>query len=189
KNIKVSSTYKYVTDHFESLQFLINKVLEKANGGVGVEMLDFDVNSFYFKTPSNPTGRLPIEALSEGFKSTFAWLFDTIIRIVEKGGNLENAGDITGIILLDEIDLHLHPTWQRTILPSVETLFPNIQFIVTTHSPFVVQSARKESLIALEMESGSDNVIVVDKNITQESSYKAIVRKIFNIEFPFSRET
>jgi len=108
--------------------------------------------------------------------------------MMEKGGSLENATEITGIILLDEVDLHLHPSWQRTILHSVETLFPNIQFIVTTHSPFVVQSANMESLIALEMKEGSDNVIAVDKNITSSLSYKAIVREIFNIPFPFSRE-
>jgi predicted ATP-binding protein involved in virulence len=153
-----------------------------------VILTHFDSSSFYFKTPSNPKESIPIEALSEGFKSTLVWLFDAIIRIVEKGGSLENAPDITGIILLDEVDLHLHPTWQRTILQSVETLFPNIQFIVTTHSPFVVQSAKKECLIALEMEKGSDNVIAVDKNITSELSYDSIVQEIFNIPFPFSRE-
>jgi len=107
---------------------------------------------------------------------------------VERGGSLENAADVTGIILLDEIDLHLHPSWQRTILESVETLFPNIQFIVTSHSPFVVQSAKKECLIALEMEKDSGNIVVVDKNITSELSYSAIVREIFNIQFPFNRE-
>lgn len=188
KHIKVSSTFEYVRQHFETIQTLINKALEKADGNNRVILTHYDSNSFYFKTPSNPKESIPIEALSEGFKSTLVWLFDAIIRIVDKGGSLENAGDITGIILLDEVDLHLHPSWQRTILQSVETLFPNIQFIVTTHSPFVVQNARKEALIALEMERGSDNVMVVDKDITSELSYSAIVREIFNIRFPFSRE-
>jgi predicted ATP-binding protein involved in virulence len=188
KHLKVSTTYKSVEDHFDAIKSLINRVLEEANGDENVTMIDYDANGFYFKTPSNPEERIPTEALSEGFKSTFVWLFDTMIRIVEKGGSLENASDITGIILLDEVDLHLHPTWQRTILGSLETLFPNIQFIATTHSPFVVQSAKKECLIALEMEKDSDNVLVKDKGITSELSYNAIVREIFNIPFPFSRE-
>jgi len=188
KHIKISANFEYIRQHFETIQILINKVLEKANGGDKVVLTKYDPNGFYFITPSNPGKEIPMEALSEGFKSTLVWLLDAIIRIVEKGGSLENATEITGIILLDEVDLHLHPSWQRTILHSIETLFPNIQFIVTTHSPFVVQSANMESLIALEMKEGSDNVIAVDKNITSDLSYNAIVREIFNIPFPFSRE-
>jgi len=188
KHIKVAATYEYARKNAETIQALINKVLGKANGDDIVILNHYDPTSFYFKTPSNPQEVIPIEALSEGFKSTLVWFFDAIIRIVERGGSLENAADVTGIILLDEIDLHLHPTWQRTILESVETLFPNIQFIVTSHSPFVVQSAKKECLIALEMEKDSGNVVVVDKNITSELSYSAIVDEIFNISFPFSRE-
>lgn len=188
KHIKISSTYEYVKQNFETIQALVNKVLQKADGDDNVILTHYDSTSFYFTTPSNPNDAIPIEALSEGFKSTLVWLFDAIIRIVERGGSLENAADVTGIILLDEIDLHLHPSWQRTILESVETLFPNIQFIVTSHSPFVVQSAKKECLIALETEKDSGNVIAVDKNITSELSYSAIVDELFNISFPFSRE-
>lgn len=188
KHIKISANFEYIRQHFKTIQTLINLVLEKANGSDKVILTHYDSSGFYFITPSNPGKPIPMEALSEGFKSTLVWLFDAVIRIVEKGGSLENARDITGIILLDEVDLHLHPSWQRTILRSIETLFPNIQFIVTTHSPFVVQSAKKECLIALEMEKGSDNVIAVDKNITSDLSYNAIVRDIFNIRFPFSRE-
>jgi signal recognition particle GTPase len=188
KHIKVSSTNKHLSYRFPSLRLLINKVLKMANGSERVEMVDFDSDSFYFKTPFNPDEKIPIEALGEGFKSTFVWLFDAIIRIVEKGGSLENAGDITGIILLDEIDLHLHPSWQRTILHSVETLFPGIQFIATTHSPFVVQSTKMKSFVVLETAPDSDHVKVIDKNITPGYSYEAIVNEIFNIQSYFSRE-
>ncbi|HLP46963.1 MAG TPA: AAA family ATPase, partial [Candidatus Kapabacteria bacterium] len=188
KHIKISANYEYIRQNFPTIQILINRVLEKANNGDKVILTGYDPNGFYFITPSNPEKAIPMEALSEGFKSTLVWLFDAIIRIVEKGGSLENASGITGIILLDEVDLHLHPSWQRTILQGIETLFPNIQFIVTTHSPFVVQSANMDSLIVLEMEKGSGNVNVVDKNITSNLSYNAIVREIFAIGFPFSRE-
>ncbi len=188
KHIKISSTFNYLSKHFDTLKTLINRVLLCEGEDEPVEMVHFDPEGFYFKTATSPDTPLPIEALSDGFKSTFVWLFDVIIRILERGGNLQNIGNITGIILLDEVDLHLHPTWQRTILKSIETLLPNIQFIVTSHSPFVVQSARNESLVVLEKQRGSDNVLVVDKNITSELSYNAIVREVFNIRFPFSAE-
>lgn len=186
KNLKVSMNYEHVRNNFKYIRPMINHILDKADGGDNVQLVDFDPGSFYFLTPSSREIRVPIEALSEGYKSTFIWLFDIMIRIIEQGGSLENAKDISGIILLDEIDLHLHPTWQRTILHSIESLFPNIQFIVTTHSPFIVQSARKESLIALEMEKDTDNVVMVDKEYTSELSYASIVDEIFGIDFPFS---
>jgi predicted ATP-binding protein involved in virulence len=145
----------------------------------------FDAKSLYFKISTSP--KIPIEALSEGFKSTFVWLFDMIIRIVEKGGDLSNAQDITGVVLLDEVDLHLHPSWQRTILPSLNALFPNIQFIVSSHSPFVAQSLKNEQLISLEW--ADEQVVVVQKDISSERSYGAVVRDIFNIQSPFSHET
>ena len=55
------------------------------------------------------------------------------------------------VVLIDEIDLHLHPSWQRVILSSLEDVFPAVQFIATTHSPQVVQSMRTNNMIALAM--------------------------------------
>ena len=56
----------------------------------------------------------------------------------------------SGIVLIDEIDLHLHPTWQRMVLENLRTVFPNLQFIATTHSPFIVQTLRAGELVVLE---------------------------------------
>jgi predicted ATP-binding protein involved in virulence len=56
----------------------------------------------------------------------------------------------TGIILIDEIDLHLHPQWQRIVIPSFKQTFPNCQFIVTTHSPQVLSAVNRENLFILE---------------------------------------
>jgi predicted ATP-binding protein involved in virulence len=55
-----------------------------------------------------------------------------------------------GVILIDEIDLHLHPKWQRKVLSDLHNAFPKIQFIVTTHSPFIIQSIDKGKLINLD---------------------------------------
>lgn len=188
KHIKISSSYESVKNNFKELKKFINRILEQS-GGEGKVVLDrFDSDRFYFITPSNPNEPIPVEALSEGFKSTFVWLLDAILRIVEKGGRLENASQITGIVLIDEIDLHLHPSWQRTILGSIQLLFPNIQFIVTTHSPFVAQGVRKESLIVLEMDKENNSVKTADKEITSDLSYTSMVREVFDIPFPFSPE-
>jgi predicted ATP-binding protein involved in virulence len=145
----------------------------------------YDPKGLYFATSTGD--KVPIEALSEGLKSTFIWLFDMIIRVAEKGGSLDNAQVTTGIVLLDEVDLHLHPSWQRTILPSLEDIFPNIQFIVTSHSPFVAQSVNCDRLISLEW--ADDQVNVNYKDTRSELSYNAMVREIFGISSPFSHDT
>ncbi|MCP4219956.1 MAG: AAA family ATPase, partial [bacterium] len=188
KHIKITTNYERIKSDFPHVRDLINSVLEKSNGGENVVLTKLDANGFYFKTPSSPDVPVPTEALSEGFKSTFAWLLDAIIRIVENGGNPANVEEVTGIILLDEIDLHLHPSWQRTILHSIAGLFPNIQFIVTTHSPFVVQSAGPAGIIALETDTKNNAMTARPPEVTSELSYNAIVREIFKIDFPFSRE-
>jgi predicted ATP-binding protein involved in virulence len=68
-------------------------------------------------------------------------------------------------VLVDEIDLHLHPEWQRKIIAHLTKYFPNTQFIVTAHSPLVVQSAEKINLVLLKHEKGSDHVNIVQPKI------------------------
>jgi predicted ATP-binding protein involved in virulence len=187
KHIRISSTFEYVNKHFKTIQQLINAVLEKSDQENHVTLEAYDAESLYFKTPSNPHDYIAVEALSEGFKSTFVWLFDMIIRIAKKGGNLNNAQDITGLVLLDEVDLHLHPSWQRTILSSIETVFPKIHFIVSSHSIFVAQSIKQDNLIALEWEN--DQIVVIENETDLERSYSAVAREVFKISSPFSYET
>ena len=62
-------------------------------------------------------------------------------------------GEGEAIILIDEIDVHLHPKWQRRIVPALELLFPNCQFIATTHSPFVIQAAGRQRIKFIEPHS------------------------------------
>ncbi len=186
KHIKASENFTYVNKHFKIIRRLVNAVLATADSENSVILERFDENSLYFKTPSNPHKLIPIEALSEGFKSTFVWIFDMILRIVKRQENLRKVENIHGIILLDEIDLHLHPVWQRTILSGLHKLFPNIQFIVTTHSPFVAQAAKPKDVILLESNRQTGNIELMNTQITSELSYRAIVRELFHIESPFS---
>ncbi len=56
----------------------------------------------------------------------------------------------TGVVMIDELDMHLHPNWQRVVVRDLKRAFPNIQFVVTTHSPFIVQSVESDELINLD---------------------------------------
>jgi hypothetical protein len=90
--------------------------------------------------------------LPDGFRATVAWLADLCSAWHEtaKEYTKTNPADITGIVLLDEIGLHLHPSLARSIVPMLRQALPKVQFIVTTHSPLVISSFDREELIVLE---------------------------------------
>lgn len=88
-----------------------------------------------------PYGWVPMRALSLGYRSMIAWIVDLASRMFAAFPDSADPLAEPAIALVDEIDLHLHPRWQREITTHLDRLFPNVQFIVTAHSPLVVQGA------------------------------------------------
>ncbi len=96
---------------------------------------------------------VPINRLSDGYKRDLSIIGDIAFRCITLNPHLEmNAHLSKGIVLIDELDLHLHPTWQKEIVSDLTELFPNLQFFVTTHSPFIIQELNKGTLIELAKE-------------------------------------
>jgi len=91
---------------------------------------------------------LNIEQLSDGYRTILAMVMDISARMSQANPHLGN--DSKAIILIDELDLHLHPKWQQTILSDLRRTFPNAQFIVTTHSVHILSSIKKEKLFILK---------------------------------------
>lgn len=96
-----------------------------------------------------------LEELSAGFQAIFS-VIANIIEWIEKINpqGSRNIQEAKGTVLIDELDLHLHPEWQFNIRNGLEALFPNIQFIVTTHSPHLLASAKEGEVIIMERETG-----------------------------------
>lgn len=99
-----------------------------------------------------PTGIVPLEALSDGLRSVFVIITELLLRASLSTSNMDDVLSVEGVCLVDEIDAHLHPRFQETIIPSFRALFPNIQLIATTHSPIVVASVEPENVFRLEQE-------------------------------------
>ncbi len=91
---------------------------------------------------------LPIRLLSDGYRNTLGMVADIAYRMAELNPHLTTNSP--GIVLIDELDLHLHPKWQRHIVGDLKRIFPNCQFIVTTHSPFIIQSLESGELLKLD---------------------------------------
>ena len=96
---------------------------------------------------------LIINRLSDGEKCLLAMVGDIARRLAIANPGLENPLTGEGVVMIDEIELHLHPTWQRKIIPSLTRTFPNLQFIFTTHSPQVISHVQPESIYLLESTS------------------------------------
>lgn len=94
--------------------------------------------------------RLTVNQLSDGEKCLMALVGDLARRMAIANPSLSNPLDGDGIILIDEIDLHLHPKWQRMVIPKLVEVFPNCQFIISTHSPHIITHVRPENLFLLK---------------------------------------
>jgi energy-coupling factor transporter ATP-binding protein EcfA2 len=105
-----------------------------------------------FDTPDGP---VPLEGLADGLRSVFVIVAELMLRLDAAFPDSMLPTHEEAICLVDEIDAHLHPRLQRTIVPALRQLFPNVQFIVTTHSPYVVGSARHGEIVALRREGGA----------------------------------
>ncbi len=115
--------------------------------------------------------------LSEGEKMLIQLIADITRRLTLANPSLDNPLEGTGIILIDEIELHLHPKWQRNILPALTKTFPNIQFIVTTHSPQIVSSVSNKSVFVLK-----DNKLINNDLHNEGRDSNSILQEIFGVE-------
>jgi predicted ATP-binding protein involved in virulence len=94
--------------------------------------------------------RFPMHELSDGLRNTISMIADIAYRMAVLNPQLKNpVKETSGIVLIDEVDLHLHPQWQQRITGILTEIFPKIQFIVTTHAPAVIASVRKENVLIL----------------------------------------
>lgn len=105
-----------------------------------------------------PYGNVPLRKMSLGYRTTIAWMVDFARRMFERYPDSDDPMAEPAVVLLDEIDLHLHPQWQRKISQYLTERFPNTQFIVTAHSPLVVQSAKDANIAVLRREG--DHVLI-----------------------------
>ena len=101
-----------------------------------------------------PYGMVPISGLSLGYQTTLTWIVDLALRLYERYPDSPNPLAEPGIVLIDNIDLHLHPRWQRRMMSDIARLFPAVQFIATAHSPLIVQAAENATLAVLREQDG-----------------------------------
>ena len=104
---------------------------------------------------------MPLRDLADGYKSTFLWVADYLGWALSYNPSWEGAAAIEGILLVDELEQHLHATWQRSLVYRLKQLFPRVQVLTTTHSPLIASSVG--SLDATE-EGAGDRLFLLEGN-------------------------
>ena len=150
--------------------------------------VDEDPNGFFpqFDTVDGP---MPLNTLSQGTQSIIQWLAYLLIDYAEYYGFPEDLQDKPGTLIIDEIDAHLHPSWQRRIIPTLTQHLPNLQIFCSTHSPLML-AGLKEGQIQL-LQRDESNRITVSRNTVDVDGWTAdeILRNFLGVHDPTDLET
>ena len=130
---------------------------------------------------------LAFDVLPDGLKSIISWLSDLLMRLdrINWADKTRSILEQNFILFLDEIEVHLHPSWQRKILPVVQDLFPNAQIFISTHSPFVVGSVDGARVYKFKLDENNNSYLDSEYWTEDGNSYDRILEEIFDIKERF----
>lgn len=141
KNRQIKSSSKVSTEwNYKLMVREIQRAVDLVVGHTGWKQIEYDFTREKLVMHHKEQGTLPVTELSDGIRIMVGLAFDIAARAVRLNSHIQSGATrkTPGIVLVDEVDLHLHPAWQQTVLRSLQEAFPKIQFIVTTHSPQVL---------------------------------------------------
>ena len=134
-------------------------------------------------------GEFKFEDLGYGYQCMLAWVFDFCKRMFDRYPNSENPLAEAAVVVIDEIDLHLHPKWQRGLLKALTKLFPNTQFIASTHSPMIIQSMDGINLFVLRHQAdGSVKADRMENKNWEGWQMEEILQETMDVEDGYTSE-
>lgn len=133
-----------------------------------------------------PYGEVAFNDLSFGYQTMAAWLADIAYRLFRHYPDSNNPLLMPAIVLVDEIDLHLHPTWQRQLRDRLAKYFPAVQFIATAHSPLMAQAYMSENLAVVRRDGDHVEIENEPRTVAGWRLDEVITSDLFGLETPFS---
>lgn len=129
---------------------------------------------------------LPFGALSDGFRGFIGWAGDMLYHLCQLTPEGSKMTDMRGVVMVDEVDLLLHPEWQRTIIEALATTFPNLQFFFTSHSPLLAGALQADNLFITEFDSETNSIKVVqgEQNVYGLSADQILTSSYFGLSTP-----
>jgi predicted ATP-binding protein involved in virulence len=175
KNLKTKNPYRVILN-------AINKAIITCIQSMGWTDLKYSFAAQNLLICHPEKGELPLEAMSDGARSVISMAADIAYRMARL--NPDIGEDVTlktsGVVLIDEVDMHLHPSWQQTVVNDLVKAFPRVQFIVTTHSPQVLTSVPAESIRILHWDN--DLVDIEEPAFSLGAESSQLLRDIQHVE-------
>lgn len=139
----------------KTVESAICKCFERISGSKNADiMFDLDTHRLVlnFESTDGSLQKFAMDEMSDGYKNTLSMIGDIAYRMAVLNPMLGDKvlEETSGVVVIDEIDLHLHPQWQQTIISDLNTIFPKIQFIVSSHAPAVINSVAREQIRILD---------------------------------------
>lgn len=144
------------TDDTGKARAIIADALAKLLPGMRFKDIDKRHRSIIMKTQD---GDVPLRQLSEGYQAMAAWAGDLLYCMSQTFRDRTDPLNARGVLLLDEMDLHLHPIWKRTLVDFLNAAFPNLQIVATTHSPLSIQQCGEGELFVVRRERNGPTLI------------------------------
>lgn len=167
-NEKQFSDAKIIGDWFDSFEKILKQLFNDST-----LHLNFDYKTYIFTICEQGKSPYEFTQLSAGYSAALDIITDLMLKM-QNSGQPVRAYDVEGIVLIDEIETHLHLALQKQILPLLMGLFPKIQFIVTTHSPFILASASGVTVYDLKRKTSIDDLT--------DYSYETLAEGYFGVE-------
>lgn len=185
----------------EQASELLETVQELLSDGLlpdGYQAMRVSSEGLWVSPAGDPERAYPLREMSDGFRTVASLVLDIVRQLQNTYGTLDAGKDdaghpvvrMPGIVIVDEVDAHLHVTWQQRIGDWLRTHFPRIQFIVTSHSPYICQAADPGGLIRLPGPEEERPPEVVDDSLYHRIVYgsgdDAALSELFGLESPYS---
>jgi len=161
----------------QEIERVINQVLPPSVRFTG--RLDEEEDQYLFDFEGIET---PLNALSDGYKAFIGMAGDLLSHLNDVCPPDLPLTKQSGIVLVDEIDLHLHPSWQRTIVPTLAAAFPRIQFIMTSHSPLVVGTVHRENIFITDLDGdGVATIKQIEEKVFGRGAEQLLLSSYFGL--------
>jgi len=166
---------------YEALLNELFRVIGILAGGLRIERGEVNPQT-YEVTIVTDDGPVPLELASQGTTSLIGWVGILLQRLYEVYGSDAEPRESYALVLIDEIDAHLHPAWQQSLVQRLSDLFPNMQFIATTHSPLLVGGMAPAQIIRFTRADGKIKRVKVAADMTMGRTDQVLTSDLFGLE-------
>jgi predicted ATPase len=167
---------------------IIRDAISSFMPGLTFDSIDKQRGLLLFRTADNQE-LIPLQLLSDGYQNMAAWIGDLLYRVTSTFEDYRKPLEARGILLIDEVDLHLHPRWQRMLLKYISQKLPNFQLIATTHSVLTAQQADEGELYTIQKKPGQPIEMVAFVGVPKRMLvHQLLMSPMFGLESDESAE-